>query len=321
MTVLPKAYQARRFTPAVENLIAETFDLRCNEDNSILPHETLVEQAKGSEIVFLTADYRVNAELVQALLPELSCIATLSVGVEHIDLDACKAAGVAVLHTPDVLSDAVGEIALMLLLATARRAREGDELVRSGRWTGWKPTQLLGHALSNQKVGILGLGRIGRAVASRSAVFGLEIHYHDRSPVEEELPYEAIYHESLDDMMRTCKYVIICAPGVPQLIKAVNAERIGLMPEEGIIINVSRGAIIDDDALIAALTHGRLFAAGLDVFDQEPDIDPRYRSLSNVFLTPHIGSATHEARDAMGFLLVQGWNDVANGKWPVNRAA
>lgn len=317
----PRAYQARRFTRSAELRISDTFDLTRNEPDTILSAEDLRAAAKGAEIVFLTGDYRVDAALLAALAPELKCIATLSVGLDHIDLEACNAAGVAVLHTPDVLTDAVSEIALMLMLSAARRAREGDALVRSGTWTGWKPTQLLGHALSGQAVGILGYGRIGRAVARRCAAFGMEIHYHSRAEVIDPVAPEATFHARLDDMMAACKFVVICAPGVPQLEKAINSERLALMPRDGILVNVSRGSIVDDDALIAALSDGRLFAAGLDVFDGEPRIDPRYRMLANVVLTPHIGSATHEARDAMGHMLVDGWTEVARGGWPANRAA
>jgi len=296
----------------------ERYDLVINEDDSILSSNDIVARAQGSSVLFVTATERVNADVIEQLSPTLKAIATLSVGFDHIDLAAAKAAGVHVLNTPDVLSDACAEIAMLLLLNACRRGFEADRMVRSGAWEGWAPTQLLGKGLVGRRLGIFGMGRIGRSIAARARGFGLEIHYHNRSRLNEQLEAGAHYHANLDDMMRQSDILMVAAPGAPELKGTINAARIALMPDAAVILNISRGDLIDDDALIAALQSKKIFAAGLDVFANEPNLDPRYRTLDNVFLTPHIGSATEETRDAMGWLLIDGLKALQNGERPFN---
>jgi glyoxylate reductase len=231
---------------------------------------------------------------------------------------AARAAGIKVLHTPDVLSDACAEIAMLLLLNACRRGFEADRMVRSNSWPGWGPTQLLGLGLTGRRLGIFGMGRIGRAIATRAKGFGLEIHYHNRSRLTADLENGATYHETVESLLATSDIFLIAAPGRPELKGFLDHARIALMPEGGVVINISRGDLINDDALIEALQSGRLFAAGLDVFANEPNIDPRYRALDNTFLSPHIGSATHETRDAMGWLLIHGIETLAKGDVPSN---
>lgn len=314
----PRAYLCRRFTPAVEAALRERYELSVNEDDAILPPEEMVRRARDAQVLFVTATESLRAPALAAL-PQLRAVATLSVGHDHIDLQAAQAAGIAVLHTPDVLSDACAEVAMMLLLNACRRGLEGDRLVRSGGWQGWAPTQLLGMGLQGKVLGIFGMGRIGRAIAERARGFGLEVHYHNRSPLEPALAQGASYHPTLDGLLAASDILMVAAPGAPGLRGVLDASRLALLRRGAVLVNISRGDLVDDEALIAALQSGRLRAAGLDVFANEPRVHPGYRALDNVFLTPHIGSATEETRDAMGWLLIDGLQALAAGRQPANR--
>ncbi|MDB6049878.1 MAG: D-isomer specific 2-hydroxyacid dehydrogenase, NAD-binding [Pseudomonas sp.] len=313
-----KAFLCRRFTSAVEEELGKRFALQTNRDDSILSASEIAEKAKGSEVLFVTATEVINADVLRSLQPALTTIATLSVGYDHIDMAAARSCGIKVLHTPDVLSDACAEIAMLLVLNACRRGYEADRMVRSGAWQGWAPTQLLGRGLVGRRLCIFGMGRIGRAIATRARGFGLEIHYHNRTRLSPDLEQGAIYHESLDDLLAASDIFLIAAPGRPELKGMLDGERIARMPAGGVVVNISRGDLIDDNALIEALQSGQLFAAGLDVFASEPNIDPRYRTLDNVFLTPHIGSATDDTRDAMGWLLIRGIEAIDDGRVPTN---
>jgi len=272
----PKAYLCRRFTDNVEEALRARYELRVNQDDGILPPEDIAQLAQGSQVLFVSATEQINASVLRRLAPTLRYVATLSVGYDHIDMAAARELGVGVLHTPDVLSDACAEIAMMLMLNACRRGYEADRMVRSGGWTGWSPTQLLGKGLKGKRAVVFGMGRIGREIAARARAFGMEIHYHNRRRLPPEQEAGATYHATLDDALRLA------------------------------------------DVLISALSTGRLFAAGLDVFANEPAIDPRYRDLDNVFLSPHIGSATKETRDAMGWLLIDGLDALLQGRRPDN---
>jgi lactate dehydrogenase-like 2-hydroxyacid dehydrogenase len=315
---LPKAFLCRRFTAAVEAALHQRFDLTVNTPDSRLVAAEIAERAAGAQALFVTATETVNAELMQQLQPALKIVATLSVGHDHIDLPAAKALGIRVLNTPDVLSDACAEVAMMLVLNACRRGVEADRMVRSGQWPGWAPTQLLGQGLVGRRLGIFGMGRIGRAIAVRARGFGLMVHYHNRRRLPPEREGEAHYHDTLDALLASSDIFLIAAPGTPDLKGMLNAARIERLPANAVVINVSRGDLINDDALIGALRSGRLFAAGLDVFANEPAVDPRYRTLDNIFLTPHIGSATHDTRNAMGWLLIDGIESLARGVTPAN---
>jgi len=314
----PKAYLCRRFTDNVEEALRARYELRVNQDDSILPPEDIAQLAQGSQVLFVSATEQINASVLRRLAPTLRYVATLSVGYDHIDMAAAQELGVGVLHTPDVLSDACAEIAMMLMLNACRRGYEADRMVRSGGWTGWSPTQLLGKGLKGKRAVVFGMGRIGREIAARARAFGMEIHYHNRRRLPPEQEAGATYHATLDDALRLADVLIIAAPGSPQLKGVIDAARIALMPQRAVLVNISRGELVEDEALISALSTGRLFAAGLDVFANEPAIDPRYRDLDNVFLSPHIGSATKETRDAMGWLLIDGLDALLQGRRPDN---
>lgn len=314
----PRAFLCRRFTPAVESALRERFALQVNDDDSILPSAEIARRAEGSELLFVSATEAVDAATIAQLAPTLRVIATLSVGYDHIDMAAARAAGVQVLHTPDVLSDACAEIAMMLLLNACRRGFEADRLVRSGAWAGWAPTQLLGMGLVGRRLGIFGMGRIGRAIAVRARAFGLAVHYHNRSRLDAAQEEGATYHDTLDGLLAASDILMIAAPGAPSLRGTFHAERLAMLPTGAVVVNISRGDLVDDEALIAALQSGQVRAAGLDVFANEPHVHPGYRTLDNVFLSPHIGSATHETRDAMGWLLIHGVEALARGETPDN---
>jgi glyoxylate reductase len=302
----PQAYAARVFTPAVMTAMQQRFGLTVNESDTPLPPAELAAAAKGCNYLFVSVTERVTAEVIDALSPELNAIGTLSVGTDHIDLAAARARGIAVTTTPDVLSIACAELAWMLILGAARHGQQAGAMVRSGNWPGWAPTQMLGRGLAGRRLGIFGMGRIGREVAARAAGFGMTLHYHNRQRLDSALEQGARYHATAESLFAESDILCLCAPGGPELTGFLNAARLALLPFEAIVINVSRGDLIDDDALIDALRSGRLFAAGLDVFRGEPAIDPRYAALPNAFLSPHLGSATLETRDAMGFLMLDG---------------
>jgi len=316
---IPAAYAARRFTPRVEATLAERYRLTRNEADTVLSADELAKAAKGADYIVVSVTERVTRAVIEALLPELKVIATLSVGTDHVDLQAAREHGIAVLTTPDVLSAACADLALMLILAAMRRASEGDRMVRADAWPGWAPTQLLGKGMEGRKLGIFGMGRIGREVAKRAKGFGVELHYHNRSRLSPDLEDGAIYHADVNDLLAVSEIFCFCAPGGGALANFLDADRIARLPQDAVLVNVSRGDVVNDDALIAALKSGHLFAAGLDVFRGEPNIDPRYRELDNVFLLPHLGSATVETRDAMGFLLLDGLRAYEAGERSANR--
>jgi lactate dehydrogenase-like 2-hydroxyacid dehydrogenase len=315
----PLAYAARRFTQAVEQRMDARYAVTRNTADTVLDSAALIAAAKGRDYLFCSLTEKVTAEVIAALAPTLKVICTLSVGVEHVDLEAARRAGIKVLNTPDVLSEATAEIAILLMLGAARRAAEGERMVRADAWTGWTPTQLLGQQLTGRRLGILGLGRIGKEVARRAAPFGLKIHYHSRRPVPPSEAMGATYHETSDGLLGVSEIFCICAPSTPELKGFLDARRIDLLPANAIVVNVARGDMVDDGALIEALQSRRLFAAGLDVYRGEPNMDPRYRTLDNLFSLPHLGSATVETRDAMGFVLLDGLEALERGETPHNQ--
>lgn len=313
-----KIYLCRRLPAEIEAALAARFVVSVNEYDALLAPSAIAALAGDASVLFVTATERVDGELLRKLSPTLRTVATLSVGYDHIDLATARELGIEVLHTPDVLSDACAEIALMLLLNASRRGFEADRMVRTGQWAGWAPTQLLGKGLVGKRLGIFGMGRIGRAIATRARAFGMDIHYHNRSPLDPAVAQGATYHATLDALCRHSDALMVAAPGSPQLKGALDRAHIAALPRGAVVVNISRGDIVDDGALIDALKSGHVFAAGLDVFANEPEIDPRYRTLDNVFLSPHIGSATHETRNAMGWLLIDGIEALRRGERPAN---
>lgn len=264
----------------------------------------LAAAAQNADALLVMATDRIDRTFIDGLPASVRVIATLSVGHDHIDLESAHRRGIAVVASPDVLSDAVAEMGMLLILGAARRAREGAELMRQRAWTGWSPTQLLGTGITGKRLGIFAMGRIGRALARRARGFDMEIHYHNRHRLPPGDEQGAIYHATLDAMLPVSDILTIVAPATPETKGVFNARAIGRMPEGALVVNIGRGSVIDDDALIAALRSGRLGGAGLDVFNGEPDIHSGYNDTPTAFLQPHQGSSTWETRVRMCTLLI-----------------
>lgn len=300
----PVLLVTRKLPEAIETRAARDYDARLNSQDAPWARlgAEIVRRAReaGAAGILGAPGDRFDAACVNALPPNVKIIATLSVGYDHIDTMAARARGIVVTNTPEVLSFATAESAFMLMLMAARRAGEGERMVRAGKWEGWGPTQLLGVTLESKKLGILGFGRIGRELAGMARGFRMEIHYRDLNRLPPELEQSAIYHDSDDDFLRTIDVLSMHVPGTEETRKWLNAARLAIMKRGAIVVNTGRGPSVDDEALIAALKSGHIRAAGLDVFDGEPNVNPGYLTLENVTLLPHLGSATIETRDAMG---------------------
>ncbi|MBV9749378.1 MAG: D-glycerate dehydrogenase, partial [Acetobacteraceae bacterium] len=261
---------------------------------------------------------RLDAGVIRRLPASVRALGTFSVGYDHIALDACRERGLPLVHTPDVHSLATAELALTLILMAARRAGEGERLVRSGHWTGWAPTQLLGTGVSGKRLGIFGMGRIGRELARLARGIGMQIHYRDVAPLPPDLEGAATYHADDESFLAVCDVLSLNAPGGEGTRFWLNRERLAMLPRGAVIANAARGTLVDDGALIEALRSGHVAAAGLDVYNGEPKLDPGYLGLENVVLLPHLGSNTVETRDAMGFLVLDGLDALIAGREPAN---
>jgi lactate dehydrogenase-like 2-hydroxyacid dehydrogenase len=321
-TTKPRLALTRLFPPDVMARARRDYAVVAhNPDDVPVDGPRVLAMAAEADAVLCAAGDPMGEATIAALPASVRAIATFSVGTDHLALAAAKARGITVTNTPDVLTEATAETTMLLLLGAARRAAEGERMVREGRWTGWTPTQLMGIQVSGKKLGILGMGRIGRAVARMARGFLMEVHYHNRSRLAPELEQGAIYHSDASSMLSAIDMLALTAPGGASLANWLNAERISLMREGVVVVNSGRGSLVDDDALIAALRTGHVAAAGLDVFANEPRLDPRYRECINTFLLPHLGSATVEARNAMGFRALDNLDAVFAGKEPPDRVA
>ncbi|MBV8911412.1 MAG: D-glycerate dehydrogenase [Acetobacteraceae bacterium] len=308
----------RRLPPAIEARAARDYDARLSPDDAKVTGADILARVDGAAAVLCCPAERLDAETIGRLPDSVKVIGTFSVGFDHIDLAACRARDIPVVNTPDVLSVATAECAMLLILAAARRAGEGERLVRSGQWTGWAPTQLLGTLVSGRRLGIFGMGRIGRELARMAAGFEMEVHYRDQARLSPELERGATFHPDDDSFLSVSDVLSLNAPGGEGTRHWLNAERIAKLPRGAVVANAARGTLIDDAALIAALKSGQVAAAGLDVYNNEPNMDPGYLGLENVVLLPHLGSATVETRDAMGHIVLDGIDAVLAGRVPKN---
>jgi len=297
----PVVFVTRRLPAAVEERLQRDYWPRLNPDDRVYGPDELIAGCAGAVAILTCATDAWPAGLIERLPAEVRALATFSAGLEHIDLAAASARGITVTNTPDVLTEATADLTLLCLLGAARRAFEGEALVRTGRWTGWTPTQLLGLELAGTVLGIVGLGRIGRAVARRARAFGMRIHYHSRHRLPPELEEGAYFHHTLPDLLAQSRVLSLHCPAAPATQRLINRDTLALLPPGAVLINTARGALLDDAAVLAALDSGQLFAAGLDVYAGEPDLHPGYRTNRRCFLLPHLGSATTRTRDAMGF--------------------
>lgn len=268
--------------------------------------DTLPEAAKGHDALIVMPGDRVSAPMLRALPPSVQALGTYSVGLDHIDVAAATARGLPVFHTPDVLTDAVADLALFLILAAARGTTGAERTLREGRWGPWAPTSMLSRSLQGLRLGVFGMGRIGAAVARRAQPFGMILHYHNRSRLSPERELGGTFHATLDGLLTQTDVLCLCAPSAPELRGAIDARRLALLPRGALVVNVARGELIDEDALFAAMVEGHVGGVATDVFRNEPRIDPRWLALPNSTLLPHIGSATAEVRNAMGMLVLDG---------------
>jgi lactate dehydrogenase-like 2-hydroxyacid dehydrogenase len=318
----PRVLVTRKLPDAVERRLRRDYDPILNPTDTLYSKDDIISKAAQVDAILPCHTEKFDADVIARLPENVKVIANFSVGYDHCDTEAAKKRGLIVTNTPDVLSDATAELTIMLMLGAARRASEGERLVRTREWKDWSPSFMVGSQVTGKRLGIIGFGRVGQVVAHRAARgFDMEIHYHNRSRVAPELEAGAIYHETPESLMPHCDFLALHCVASPETTGLLNAERIALLPDGAIVVNASRGIVIDDDALINALKSGKLYAAGLDVFNNEPDINPEYRELDNVFLMPHIGSATKETRDAMGFRALDNLDAVFAGREPGDRVA
>jgi lactate dehydrogenase-like 2-hydroxyacid dehydrogenase len=317
----PAIFVTRKLPDAVTARLTRDYRATLNPDDRPVSGPELVAGAAGHDALLVSSREALTGETLAALPASIRAIATFSVGFEHIDLAAARARGLVVTNTPDVLTDATADIAMLLILGASRRAGEGERMVRDGSWTGLGLAEMLGCQVSGKRLGILGMGRIGRALARRARGFDMTIHYSNRTRLAPELEQGATYHADPEAMLPHCDVLSINCPASPETRQFLNAQRIAKLPDGAIVVNSARGAIVDDGALIAALRSNKLFAAGLDVYENEPKIHPGYRTLPNVFLLPHLGSATVETRNAMGFKCLDNLDAVFAGRTPPDRLA
>lgn len=299
---------ARKTVLAVTQVLPDEVEARLQRDYQVTRLHALrgslherIRDAGNFDVLLCTPVDRVNDEVVSALPESVRLIATFSVGYNHIDLAAAQRRHITVTNTPDVLTDATADLAWLLLLGAARRASEGERLMREGGWTGWQPTQLLGIQVSGKRLGIVGMGRIGRAVAQRALGFGMQVHYLSAARKDDLDPQRVVHHAQEETFWPQCQFLSLHLPATPQTRHFLNASRLAKLPAGAVVVNTARGDVVDDDALIAALRSGQVAAAGLDVFTNEPQFRREYAELSNTFLLPHLGSATTETRCAMGY--------------------
>ena len=303
MTGRPVVVVTRRLPEAVERELSQDFEARLNQDDRPLGPEGLMEALRSADAVLCTVTDRFTPEVLAAEPRRAALLANFGVGFNHIDTAAAKARGLAVSNTPDVLTDATADLAMTLLLMVARRAGEGERHVRAGAWTGWRPTHMLGTQVTGKTLGLVGMGRIARAVAQRAHHgFGMRVVFHDPYPPSAEVAASlgAEPRDSLDDILREADFVSLHCPATPETRHLMNRERLARMRPEAYLINTARGDVVDEAALLEALRGRRIAGAGLDVFEREPEVTEGLLALENVVLLPHLGSATTETRVAMG---------------------
>ncbi len=317
----PLVVVTRKLPDVVETRMMELFDARLNDSDTAMTRAELVEAVKTCEVLVPTVTDRIDAALLAHAGEQLKLIANYGTGVDRIDVEAAYKRGITVTNTPGVLTEDTADMTMALILAVSRRLAEGERLARSGEWGGWSPTSMLGHRIHGKRIGILGMGRIGSAVARRAQGFGLAVHYHNRRRVHEsvEAELEATYWESLDQMLARVDIVSVNCPHTPATFHLLNARRLKLLRKDAIVVNTSRGEVIDEAALTRMLRDGDIAGAGLDVFEHEPAINPRLRQLENVVLLPHMGSATLEGRRDMGEKVIINIKTFADGHRPPDR--
>jgi lactate dehydrogenase-like 2-hydroxyacid dehydrogenase len=303
-----------RYPKQVEDRIDLDYSARRNPHQFPFSQQDLLSAAEGADALFITPADRLDSGFFEKVSPTIKIIATYSVGFEHIDLEAAARRKISIAYTPGVNHEATADIAMLLLLGASRRAYEAQELVRTGAWKPLSPDMLLGWQVGGKILGIFGMGQVGQALARRARGFGMKIHYCNTSELSAEIAGDAVYHQNPSDLLRLSQFLSLHAPDTSQTHHFLNSKALGLLPPGAIVVNTARGGLVVDDDLIAALKSGRIAAAGLDVFEGEPKLNPGYVSLKNTFLLPHIGSATIETRTAMGMLALDNVDAILNGR-------
>ncbi len=317
----PLVIVTRRLPQGIEARMRDLFDVRLNQTDNPMSAEAMKAAVAAAEVLVPTVTDRVGAEIIAAAGPQLKLIANFGVGFNHIDIRAAQFRGITVTNTPGVLTDATADITMALMLAVTRRAVEGVKVLESGDFHGWCPTWMMGVGLRGRQLGIVGMGRIGEAVARRSRAFGLKIHYYNRKRVAAELEreLEAVYWDDLDSMLPEMDIVSVNCPYSPETYHLFSAERLKRMKPTAYLINSARGEIIDEAALGAALEKGELAGVGLDVFEREPKVEPKLLANKNAVLFPHLGSSTIEARTGMGEKVIVNISAFVDGRAPPDR--
>lgn len=316
MTQKPTLWLTRKLSDATEARASRDYDVILNPHDALSSGDDIIAMSHKVDAIIPCHSELFTAEVAAALSDRLKIIANHSVGVDHCDLSALQARGITVTNTPDVLSDATAEIAFLLLLGAARRAIEGDTLVRSGNWESWSPAFMVGTQVSGKRLGIIGMGKVGQVMAKRGRGFDMEIHYHNRSRLTPELECGATFHESLESLLGVADFLSLHCPATDQTRNLMNPDTLACLPRGAILINTARGALVDEAALLNAIESGQLAAAGLDCFKNEPLGNPQFSNHQNIFTLPHIGSATFETRDAMGFRALDNVDTFFNGGTP-----
>ena len=315
----PAVWIARRLTEATIERARRDYDVLIDDEDGHNDADRIVEMSAKADAIVPCHSEVFDAETVARLDARLKIVANHSVGVDHCDLDALRGRGIVVTNTPDVLNDATAEIAMLLMLGAARRAPEGERTVRGGTWTDWSPAFLLGRQVTGKRLGILGMGGIGQVVAKRARGFDMEVHYHNRTRLPEDQEGGATYHDTLESLFGVSEYLSVNCPSTPATRHIVNRETLAMLPRGAILVNTARGAIVDEAALLEAIESGHLAAAGLDCFETEPGGNPAFAEHENIFMLPHLGSATVETRDAMGARALDNLDAFFAGREPPDR--
>ncbi|MGO9236440.1 MAG: 2-hydroxyacid dehydrogenase [Methylocella sp.] len=320
----PLVIVTRKLPGVVETRMCELFDTRLNIDDKPMPRSALAEALHAAEVIVPTVTDRIDAELIELAGPQMKLIANFGNGVDNIDVTAALARGMTVTNTPGVLTEDTADMTMALILAVARRIVEGAKIIPAGEWTGWAPTWMLGRRISGKRLGIVGMGRIGQALAERAKAFGLQIHYHNRRPVAAAIAeaLNATYWESLDQMLARMDIISVNCPHTPATYHLLSARRLKYLGPHAIIVNTARGEIIDETALTRMLETDELAGAGLDVFEHEPAVSQKLVRLANagkVTLLPHMGSATAESRIDMGEKVIINIRTFMDGHRPPDR--
>lgn len=312
----PRLWITRRLSDATLERAERDYQCHVNHEDRLYSPQEIIELSNDFDAILPCHSEVFRGDTVDRLAPSVKIIANHSVGTDHCDIPALNAKGVTVTNTPDVLSDATAEIALLLMLGAARRAVEGDRMVRDGKWDFWSPAFMVGKEVSGSRLGIIGMGRVGQAMARNGRGLNMEIHYHNRSRLSPDLEQSAIFHKDVESLLEVSDFLSLHCPATPQTQGLMNDKHFSLLPDGAVFINTARGALVDEAALINALKSGKVSAAGLDCFVDEPGGNPEFSTFDNVFMLPHIGSATVRTRDAMGFRALDNLDAFFSGKTP-----